>query len=206
MEPDRIMSVGGLDAEGGRGTGDVHVEGEAARSQQLLDLHCDGRIGAFVVGGGAEHRIHIACLHACHGERGLTGLQRHFGHLSGFVIGPRPQPRMHHVRVQHAGLVQNVALLDARCGHDEVGRGMLLRLRLAGRDRLGIGRVPAICMGVEGGDKLIIGDDFGRCEHPVPGDGGLMHVSLPTASQQMQVKPVEGQGLALDRVRMGHNY
>jgi hypothetical protein len=86
---------------------------------------------------------------------------------------------MHHIGVQHAGLVQHVALFDAGGRDDELGGGMLFRLDLSGGDSLGMGLVPAVGMGVEGSDKLIVGDDLGRCEHPVPGDGGLMHVSLP---------------------------
>jgi hypothetical protein len=170
---------GGLDAEGGRGTGDVHVEAEAARAEQLLDLHRDGGVGAFVVGGGAKDGVDLARRHAGHGERGIAGLQRHFGHLPGLVIGPFAQPRVHHVGVQHAGLVEHVALFDARGGDDEFGRGMLALPRPRPRRSAGRGLVPAVGIGVEGLDKLIVRDDLGRREDPVPGDGGLMHVSLP---------------------------
>ena len=38
-----------LDAEGSAGTGDVHVEGKAARAQKLLDFHGNRRIGALHV-------------------------------------------------------------------------------------------------------------------------------------------------------------
>jgi hypothetical protein len=146
-----------------------------------------------MVGGGAEDGVDLACLDTGHGERGIAGLQRHFGHLPGFVIGPFTEPRMHYVGVQHAGLVEDVALLDARGGDDEFGRGMLPSPRPRPRRSRGVGLVPAVDIGVEGGDKLIVGDDFGRREDPVPGDGGLMHVSLPGGVCADAVKAARGQ-------------
>src|SRR3546814_21106337 len=45
---------GGLDAEGRRRAGDVHVEGEAVDAQRILDLDCHPGIGALPVRRGAQ--------------------------------------------------------------------------------------------------------------------------------------------------------
>jgi hypothetical protein len=70
MEPDRIMSAAAWMPKVAEEQATFMSKAKPPVPQQLLDLDCDGRIGAFVVGGGTDHRIHIACLHACHGERG----------------------------------------------------------------------------------------------------------------------------------------
>src|SRR5690606_41425658 len=50
---------GGLQAEGGRGTGDVHVIGEPLDAQRRLDLDGDGGIGTLQVGAGDDHRVDV---------------------------------------------------------------------------------------------------------------------------------------------------
>jgi hypothetical protein len=105
---------GGLDAESGRRTGDIHVEGEAVYAERLLDLDGDGRIGALVVGRRADDGVDIGGGAAGLFERDCRRLQRHLGHQRQFVVGAFRQDRMHDLRIERAGLVEDVAALDAR--------------------------------------------------------------------------------------------
>ena len=90
-----------MQAEGGGGAGDVHVEGEATGAQQLLDLDGDGGVGAFHVGGGADHEVDLGGVAPGGGERLARGVHTHLGHQRGFVVGALAQQGVHHRGIEN---------------------------------------------------------------------------------------------------------
>jgi hypothetical protein len=88
------------------------------------------------------------------------------GHQLSWSSGRGGETRVHARRVQHAGLVHHVALLDARGLLDELGAGGLQRRHLAGADGLGVLGVEALDVGVEGLDQLLVADAVRRQHDP----------------------------------------
>jgi len=82
---------------------------------------------------------------------------------------------MHHRRIQYAGLVHHVPVLDAAGLDDELFRGVLHRFHLTGGDGLGILGIHPVGIGVEGGDQFGVGDDIWRRKDSGAGDGGSEH-------------------------------
>ncbi|MPL84461.1 hypothetical protein SDC9_30426 [bioreactor metagenome] len=174
----------GLDAEGGRGAGDVHVEGKARGAQKLLDLDRDGGIGTLHVRGGADHQIDLAPLAPGGGQGRGAGLERDLGHDPGFVVAALTQLRIHPRGIENAALVHHMAALDTRGLVDELGRGMVLRHQRARRDLGRVLGVVTVGIGVEGGDQLVVGDGLRRGEDPGSGDRRGEHLVLSKVAAQ----------------------
>ena len=100
---------GGLDAEGGGGAGDVHVEGEAVDAERLLHLDGHSGVGALHVRGGAQDRADPGDRLAPGGDGLLRRLDRHFGEDGQLVVGAFRQVRGHAGRVEDARLVEHEA-------------------------------------------------------------------------------------------------
>ncbi len=106
----QLHAVGrSLDAEGRRGTGDVHVETEPLNTQRFLDFDGDGRVGALQVGAGDDHTVDVS--------GGLAGaLQGLFGRTDSHLAKHRPlviralgQAWCHALRVEDAVFVHDKA-------------------------------------------------------------------------------------------------
>ena len=109
--PDHVG--GGLNAEGGRRTGDVHIKSKATGPKRLLDFDRNRRIGAFVVGRGADDQVNAFGIAARFFQSDLAGLHPDLGHDRQILIGPRREVRVHAGRVQHALFFHHIALFDS---------------------------------------------------------------------------------------------
>jgi hypothetical protein len=153
-----------LDGEGGAGTGHVHVEAVAAGADGLLDLAGHRRVGALHVGRRAQHAVDVAALLAGGSHRLLRGVDRDLGHQAELFVRPRLEARLHARGVEHARLVDDVALPDARRLLDELDAGVHHRRQFAGGDAARIARVLQVGVGVEGLHQLGVGDDVRRVQ------------------------------------------
>lgn len=124
---------------------------------------------------GADHQIDIRGAATGLRQCLVAGVHGHFGHDAGLIIAALAQQRVHYIRVQNAGLVHHIAVLDARGLEDELFRRVLHRLHRASCYRVGIRSVLLVCIGVEGGDKLGIGDDAIGRENTGAGDCRGIH-------------------------------
>ena len=112
------------------------------------------------------------------GQRGAGGVEADLGHERQRIVVALGQGGIHPRGVEHAGLVDHVALFDARRRQDELRRGMRLGLDGAFGDGIGMLGVEEVRMGVERRDQFVVGDGLGRCEDAGAGDRGLKHVCL----------------------------
>ncbi|MNO88053.1 hypothetical protein D3C76_794880 [compost metagenome] len=151
-----------LDAEGGGGTGHVHVKGHAARPQIVLQLDGQRRVGARHVGGRDDDQIYLPRLATGGDQRLLGGSHRHLHHDGGLVIGALRQQGLHDVRIQHPLPAHQIAALDTGRLLDELAARMLLGGQLARIDGGGILLVVEIHILVEGRHQLFIADGKGR--------------------------------------------
>ena len=139
-----------LDAERGRRARHVHVEAETLDPQCRLHFDGDCRIGALQVGAGDDHAVDVRSGLAGAGQRFFGCLDRHLAENRPLVIAALGNARNHALGIEDAGLVGNVAALDAGSLFDEGGAGLGQRLDLAGLDGSGILAVEAMNVGVEG--------------------------------------------------------
>lgn len=181
---------GGLDAEGGRRTGHVHVEGEAVDTQGLLHLDGHGRVGALHVRGRADHCADLADRLAPARDGVLGGFDGHLGQDRQLVVAALGQVGPHDLGVDDAVLVHHEARLDARGLLDEFGRGGGEGGDLAGRDGLGVGGVEALNEGVEGLDQLGVRNAVGRGVEAGGGDDGLRQDDCPDDAREP--RPLRG--------------
>ena len=148
---------GGLNAEGRRRAGDIHVEAEAVDPQRLLDLDRHRRIGALHVRGSAQHRVDIFRLAPCPLQRLPRGGNADLGHHRDFVIRTLGQARTHGFGIEDRRLAHHMARLDPARLLDELDRGIGQGLGI------GMGRIVAVDESVEARHQLGIGDAlFGR--------------------------------------------
>jgi hypothetical protein len=110
---------------------------------------------------------------------GLQGLarsvHRNLGHQAQLIVGPRRKARLHARGVQHAGLLQHIALLDARGLFDELDAGVHHGRQFARGDARRVAIVLQIGVGVEGLYQFGIGDDVRRPEEAGAGDDDVFH-------------------------------
>ena len=165
----------GLDAEGGRRTGHVHVEAEAVDAQRVLHFDRHGRIGALHVAAGDQHHVDVGR----HAPGALERLARrghaHFGLQRQLVVAALGDARGHARRIEDAFLFHHVARLDAGRLFDEAGARAFDRRHLAGGDRRRIVGVELLGVGVEGDHQFFVGDRMGRREQARAADDDLFH-------------------------------
>ncbi len=163
----------GLDAEGCRGAGDIHVEGKAVDAQRLLNLDRHRGVGALHVRRRAQHRIDVGGIAAGARQRVLCGRHADFGEDRQLVIGPLGKPRRHMLGVQNARLVDDVARPDAARLFDEFDARFSEFVCLARCDRRGIFPIVQRNIPVKTGDKFFVGDAFGGGEEAGGGNDRL---------------------------------
>jgi len=164
---------GGLDAEGGRAAGHIHVEGEAVDAEGLLHLDRQGRVGARHVGGGAQDGADLADRLAPGGDGLARSGDGHLGHDRQVFVGTLGDVRGHAGRVEDAGLVEHEARLDARGLLDEFDRGGGQFGDVALEDFGGVVGVEPLRIGIVGGDQLGVGDRLFGGEQAGGGDDGV---------------------------------
>lgn len=164
-----------LDTEGRRRAGDVHVEAETLDAECGLHLDGDGRIGALQVGTGDDHAIDIGRRLAGAGQRFFRCLDRHLAENRPLVIAALRNARNHALGVEDAGLVGDVAALDAGGLLDEGRAGFGQRLDLTGLDGRGILAVEAVHVGIEGLHQFVVGDTAGRGVKAGTADDDVVH-------------------------------
>ncbi|MNF79794.1 hypothetical protein D3C84_620200 [compost metagenome] len=165
----------GLDAEGGRGAGDVHVIAEAVDAECGLHFDGDRRVGALQVGAGDDHAVDIA--------RGLAGALQGLsggghGHLAEdapLVVGALRNARHHALGIEDAVLVHHETALDAGGFLDEGHAGFSQGLDLATLDGGSVLGVEGLHVGVEGGHQLFVGDAVGRGVQAGATDHDVVH-------------------------------
>ena len=91
----------------------VHACDVAAAAQRVLDLAGHRRVNTLHVGRGTQHAVDIAPAAAGSDQCLGTRVGGDLGHQAGLIVGPWCKARLHALRVEHAGLVDHVALLDA---------------------------------------------------------------------------------------------
>jgi hypothetical protein len=150
------------------------VEGEALDPQRLLHLDGHGRIGALHVRSCADYCADLADVLAPALDRLLGRLDRDLGQHRDLVVRPLGNDRAHQVGVDQAGLVDHEAGLDARGLLDELGRRRGQGRDFAGGDRLRVGGVEPLDIGVEGLDQLGVREAVRRGVKARGRDHGLM--------------------------------
>jgi len=172
----QLHAVGGsLDAERGRRTRNVHVEGEALNTQRLLHFDGNGRVRALQVGAGDDHAVDIGGRAAGAFQSLARGGNAHLAEDRLLVVGALRQARLHALRVEDAGLVHDEAALDARGLFDERSVGHWRCLELATLDGSGIVEVELLRPGVEGRHQFFVGNALGRGIQAGAADHDVMH-------------------------------
>src|SRR5690606_11624575 len=95
---------GGLDTEGGRRAGNVHIEAEPLDTQSGLHFHSDSRIGPLQIGAGNDHAIDIRSGAAGTLQGFGSGLHRHFAEDRPLVIAALGNIRNHAVDIEDTAL------------------------------------------------------------------------------------------------------
>ena len=155
---------GGLDTEGSRRAGDVHVEAEAVDAERVLDLDRHRGIGPLHVRRGAEHGVDISGVASGARERVLRRGDTDFGEDRNLVVAARGDPRRHMVGVENARLVDNMARPDAARLLDEFDARFCQFGDIARCDRRCIFPIVQCNILVKTGDKFFVGDRFGGGE------------------------------------------
>ena len=153
----------GLDAESGRGAGDIHVETKAVDAQLLLDFDRHGRIRPLHIRCSTQDRIHILGLAPGPLQRLSRCLYadlREDRQLFVRALGPS---RRHDVRIQHGLLRHHVPRLYAAGLLDEFNRTFGQGSNFPSLDCVRIPFVVAPDIFVEARDQLFIRNAvFGR--------------------------------------------
>ncbi|MCY1502878.1 hypothetical protein D9M68_369870 [compost metagenome] len=165
----------GLDAESGRGAGDVHVVAEALDAERGLHFDGDGRVGALQVGAGDYHAVDIGRGPAGALQGLLRGGHGHFAEDAPLVIGALRNSRRHALGIEDAVLVHHEAALDAGGFLDEGHAGFSQGLDLATLDGGGVLRVEGLHVGIEGGHQLFVGNAVGRGVQAGATDHDIVH-------------------------------
>ncbi|MNS53848.1 hypothetical protein D3C72_866180 [compost metagenome] len=180
---------GGLDAEGRRRAGHVHVETETLDAQGFLYFDGDRRIGALQVGAGDDHAVDVRC--------GFAGaLQGLFGSADGHLAQHRPfvvralrQAWRHALRVEDAFLVHDKAALDAGRFFDERCAGFGQCFDFTARDGVGVIGVELRHIGIERLHQLFVGDAVGRGVQAGATDDDVMHGRVSNLFRQKALVP-----------------
>lgn len=171
----RYAIGGGLDAEGGRRAGHVHVEGKALDTQCLLHFDGDRRVRALQVGAGDDHPVDIGRRSAC-ALQGLAGSGHgHFTQHRRLIVAALGQARLHALRVEDTGLVHDKAALDARGLFDKRRVGERRRLDFTALDGGSVVLVELLRPGIEGSHQLFVGNALGRGVQAGAADHDVMH-------------------------------
>ncbi len=149
---------GGLNAEGGRGTGNIHVEPEPVDPQRLLNLDRHRGVGALHIRRCAQHRVHILRVAPGPFQRSPRRCDADFGHDRDFVIAALIPARGHHVRIEDRRLAHHMARFDPARLLDEFDRGIGQRFHLASSNRSRVGGIAAIGKSVETCHQFFVGD------------------------------------------------
>ena len=164
----------GLDAEGGRGTGHVHVEAEALDPQGLLDLD------------STDHGVDLRGVLAPAGDGVLRRRHADLGHDRQLVVRALRDQGVHDFWVNHTRTVHHIAGFDSRGLLDELdGRGRE-GLDRARRDLPGMTGVEQFDVGVEGLNQLCVGDPLGGGEEAGGRDDRCVQNVSPLRSGSIQ--------------------
>ncbi len=155
---------GGLDAEGRRRTGDIHVETEAVNAERVLNLDRHRRIGALHVRRGAQHGIDVARVAPRARQRILRRRDPDFGEDRQLVVATFGDARRHVRRIENARLVDDETRSDPARLLDEFDARFSQFGCLARRDRRCIFSIVQRNIRVKTGDKFFVGDRFGGGE------------------------------------------
>ena len=162
----------GLDAEGRRRAGNIHVEGKALDPQRLLDFDRHGRIRPLQIGRCAEHRIDIPGIPPSPRQCVLRRRHADLGQNRDFVVGPFGPAGRHDLRIEQRRLAHDVPGFDPARLLDEFDRAGQQFGHFACRNPSSIGRIEACDIAVEAVHQLHVGDRFRRSEQPCSGDYG----------------------------------
>jgi hypothetical protein len=119
----RLHRVGrGLDAEGGRGAGHVHVEAEALDAQRLLHFDGDGRIRALQIAAGDHDHVDVLRRPARTRQRIARASHGDFRQHREFLVAALRDARHHPLDIEHSGIDtqyidQGVRVQDDFFGH-----------------------------------------------------------------------------------------
>nr|GFD53045.1 hypothetical protein [Tanacetum cinerariifolium] len=97
----------GLNAEGGRGTGNVHVETEALHAECRLNLDGNRGVRPLQVGTGDDHAVDVGCGFARAMQGLLGGRDTHLAKDRPLVVGALRQTGLHALRVEDAVFVHD---------------------------------------------------------------------------------------------------
>src|SRR5690606_35705032 len=159
----QLHRVGGvLDAEGGRGTGHVHVETEALDAQCRLHFDGDSRVGTLQVGTGDYHAVDVGGGLARPRQRFFGSLHRHLAQYRPLIVVALGNARNHALGIEDTGLVGDVTALDAGSLLAEGRAGFGKRLDFARLDGSGVFGVETARVGIERLHQLVVGNALGR--------------------------------------------
>ena len=91
-------------------------------AERLLHLDGNGRIGALVIGSGADHRIDVRHIPPGFGEGKTGGMHGHLRHDGQILVCALGQDRVHDLRIEDAGFVEDIAVFNAGRADDEILR------------------------------------------------------------------------------------
>ena len=149
------------------GATDRDVEAIALlRADRMLDLDRDRRIQALQVRRAEHDEIDVLADTPGLVERDHRGILRVLGLVAQLILGTARNVRAHSLGIHQAGLVLDIALLDARRLVDVLAARFFERLADARGDVGFVLRVVTAHELVEAGDELVIRQD--RCWMPDP--------------------------------------
>ena len=141
----------------------------------MLDLDGHGRVGTLHVGGGADDQIEVPAIATGGFERLAACIDGDFGHQRELVVGTRNQTRTHALGIEHAFLVDHVALADARSLLDEGRIGFRQGRLFAGHNGSRMLSVVGLGICVVGRDQFVIGDGVGSDPEAAAAQDDRMH-------------------------------
>ena len=161
----------GLKREGRRGACDIHVEAEAFDAERVLHFHRHCGVSALQVRGADQDPVNIRRCAVGRLQGFARRTDRHLRENRNLLVRPLWQTRAHDFWIKNAGLVDDIARLDARRLDDELGRGFHQRRLRAGGNGARAGCVRGPDIGVESRHQLFVRNRLRRRVKARPAHG-----------------------------------